>query len=530
MRPRTARPRRPAILTAQLLAAGALAVLAAGTLMTASRLGEPVPAPLPAPEPLPEPPAPPTSAPVAAAPTPSPTPTLHPLVDRSSVGAPWGTVAGVLQFRGNPTRTWYGLGPVPSSPQVRWRYPDEPMCTDEPIRSRAGTADPPVKRWCGTGWTGQPAVWERPDGVVEVVVGAYDGAVHFISATSGRALRPPFETGHIIKGSVTLDPDGFPLLYTGSRDGYLRVVALDRDGPTQLWALPANRSRIWNDDWDGNPTIVDGLLVTGGEDGWFYVIDLKRGYDAAGRVTVDPTVVVQLPGWDQKLLRAVGDRNVSFESSVAIFEGHAFVANSAGRVIGYDLSQVRDGHAPVVFEYWTGDDTDATIVIDRDGMLYVASELERRTARGRQVGQLVKLDRDRPGDPRVWGLDVPARPGAPANEPGGIWGTPALHEGVLYVTTHAGDLLAVDSADGQVVWREPIGYHEWSSPVVVDDTLIVGACQRAGMLAFDVRDPRRPRPRWSVQLGGCVESTPAVWRGGIYVGSRDGFVYAVGDR
>ncbi len=67
-------------------------------------------------------------------------------------------------------------------------------------------------QWCGSGWTGQPVVWERPDGITEVIFGAYDKAVHFLDADTGEELRPSFLTGDIIKGSVTLDPDGFPLL------------------------------------------------------------------------------------------------------------------------------------------------------------------------------------------------------------------------------------------------------------------------------------------------------------------------------
>jgi hypothetical protein len=34
---------------------------------------------------------------------------------------------------------------------------------------------------------------------------------------------------------------------------------------------------------------------------------------------------------------------------------------------------------------------------------------------------------------------------------------------------------------------------------------------------------------WRVSLGSCIESTPAVWRGRIYVGTRGGYVYALGD-
>jgi hypothetical protein len=66
------------------------------------------------------------------------------------------------------------------------------------------------------------------------------------------------------------------------------------------------------------------------------------------------------------------------------------------------------------------------------------------------------------------------------------------------------------------------------SPVVVNGVWLQGDC--AGVLhAFDVRSPRTDPPElWSVELGGCIESTPAVWKGRIYVGTRAGFEYALG--
>ncbi|MGH3440642.1 MAG: PQQ-binding-like beta-propeller repeat protein [Nitriliruptorales bacterium] len=473
---------------------------------------------------------------------------LHALGDRRLVGEPWGSVTGLLMFRGNPSRTWYGGGPVPSQPDVSWRYPDRPMCTTEvighetvtvtpspaepspsPSGSPSGspapyeTTRPITKQWCGSGWTGQPVVWERPDGVTEVIFGAYDGAIHFLDAATGQATRPPFQTGDIIKGSVTLDPDGFPLLYAGSRDDRLRIIALDREAPTELWALEPHPQRVWNNDWDGNPVVVDGLLLEGGEDSWFYAVELNRGRDADGRVQVEPQVLLRFPGWTDALFGAVGDRNVSIESSVAVYEGRVYFANSGGRVVGLDLTELRrTGEAPVVFDYWVGDDIDATIVVDRDGMLYVAVEYERQLPRAREVGQLVKLDPYREGDARVWGVDVPP---LRDDDDGGLWATPALHDGIVYVTTHPGELLAVDTETGEVVYREDIGHHEWSSPVVVDDTLLIGLCETSGLRAYDVRDPRQPRELWTVRAGGCIESTPAVWGGRIHVGSRDGYFY-----
>jgi hypothetical protein len=43
-----------------------------------------------------------------------------------------------------------------------------------------------------------------------------------------------------------------------------------------------------------------------------------------------------------------------------------------------------------------------------------------------------------------------------------------------------------------------------------------------------VRDTRaQPKELWSVELGGCIESTPAVWKGRIFVGTRAGGIYAI---
>ncbi len=66
--------------------------------------------------------------------------------------------------------------------------------------------------------------------------------------------------------------------------------------------------------------------------------------------------------------------------------------------------------------------------------------------------------------------------------------------------------------------------------MVVDDTLIQGDCDGT-LHAFTLGDgDRRPQPRWEVDLGGCIESTPAVWDGQIFVGTRSGEFYAIGDR
>ena len=50
------------------------------------------------------------------------------------------------------------------------------------------------------------------------------------------------------------------------------------------------------------------------------------------------------------------------------------------------------------------------------------------------------------------------------------------------------------------------------------------------MHAYDVRDTTvLPREMWQVKVdNGCIESTPTVWKGSFYVGTRNGAVHAFG--
>jgi hypothetical protein len=442
-------------------------------------------------------------------------------VDPASSMRPWsdlGAGEGLLTFRGNPTRSWYGTGPVPASARVLWTW--EIGCASSSVGGQS-------RQWCGSGWTGQPTVF-RPPGADDgwwVGFGGYNRKVNFLDPETGQEAYPAYATGDIIKGSITIDPDGYPLMYTGSRDDYFHVVAIDRPEPEALWKLHAydHQPTKWNNDWDGNALIIDDYLFEGGENSRFYIVKLNRGYDADGMVTVDPQVVFTTEAWDEQLLRDVGDNNVSVESSVTITGDVVYFANSGGLVQGYDLTGLAEGATPErVFRFWTGDDTDATVVADEEGYLYVASEYERGNARARELGQVFKLDPRNPDDPIVWSVE------AHSGIDTGVWATPGLWRDLVIVPTDDGRVLGLDRATGAERWVLRLPGPLWSSPAIVDDVLIQGDCQ--GVLhAFDLGDgTAAPTERWSVELGGCIESTPAVWEGRVYVGTRAGSFFAVG--
>jgi outer membrane protein assembly factor BamB len=429
-------------------------------------------------------------------------------------------VEGLLTFRGNPSRSYYGVGPVPQAPVELHRFPDEPMC-----RESVNLGE--TKVWCGMGWTGQPLIVEREDRRW-AIFGGYDGHVHFMDALTGERILPDVATGDIIKGTPTVDPEGFPLVYTGSRDDLLRVIAFDRPGQAEvLWTLDSESRGpvLWNDDWDSSPIVLGDYLVVGSESSRFWVIKLNRRTDAAGLVQVAPQVVFTDEAWDQEVLAANGDEVASVESSVAVYGDTVYFGTSAGLILGYDLSAVPTGGQPQrVFRFYTGGDNDASVVVDDEGFLYVAGQYDRPLPRAREVGQLTKLDPRNPVQPIVWKVDD-----ATAVK-GGIYGTPGITDDTVYVGTNGGRLLGVDRATGAIRWERRLPPPVWGSPVIVDDTLLIGDCD-GFFHAFDVSNPALPPvEKWTIDLGGCIEATPAVWKGRIYLGTRAGFLYILGDR
>jgi outer membrane protein assembly factor BamB len=432
---------------------------------------------------------------------------------------PNATMEGLLTFRGNPSRSYYGMGPVPSQPKVLHKFPSEPMCRSS---ENLGT----TKVWCGMGWTGQPLIVERKDRRW-AIFGGYDGHIHFMDALTGERILPDVETGDIIKGTPTMDPDGLPLVYSGSRDNYLRIIAIDRPGAAEvLWKLDSEsvKPTLWNDDWDSSPLVFGDYLVEGSESSRFWVIKLNKHRDAAGLVQVDPKVVFTTEAWDEDALAQDGDLDASVESSVAVYKDTVYFGTSAGLVLGYDLSGIQQGAKPKkVFRFFSGGDIDPSVVVDDKGFLYIAEEYDRPLARSREVGQLTKLDPSNTVNPIVWKIDE-----APGLK-GGIYGTPGINGNVVYVATNSGRLIAVDRTTGAILWERRLPPPTWGSPVIVDDTLLIGDCQ-GDFHAFDVSDPlHAPPEKWTIHLGGCIEATPAVWKGRIYIGTRAGHLYILGD-
>ena len=107
---------------------------------------------------------------------------------------------------------------------------------------------------------------------------------------------------------------------------------------------------------------------------------------------------------------------------------------------------------------------------------------------------------------------------------GKLWVTPAVVDGVVYVTTFDGRIYSLDAATGALLpWVFEAEFGFVSSPFIADGMVYVGSFDRK-LNAVPVGSNG---PAWTLQADNWFWSTPVVSDGVLYAGSLDGRLYAV---
>jgi outer membrane protein assembly factor BamB len=110
-----------------------------------------------------------------------------------------------------------------------------------------------------------------------------------------------------------------------------------------------------------------------------------------------------------------------------------------------------------------------------------------------------------------------------------VTATPALADGVLYVPTYEGDLLALDAATGATLWVAAAGTRLYEQPAVAGGVVFVasGDGTLSAFAAAGCGAATCP-PLWSTAVGTSITGAPAVSDGRVYVGTADGRLVAFG--
>ncbi len=106
----------------------------------------------------------------------------------------------------------------------------------------------------------------------------------------------------------------------------------------------------------------------------------------------------------------------------------------------------------------------------------------------------------------------------------GLYGTPVVSEGRVFLTAYDGSLYALDLETGELEWFQETGRHIVGGAAVAGDTVYVGSGDHC-LYAFDSAGGD---PRWEPFCSGDkIWSTPVVSNGVVYVASMDKRLYAL---
>lgn len=457
--------------------------------------------------------------------------------------APYFALPGIATFRGNPYRNGatYGLSEV-----------TEEKLTNVWEREISSLPKASSGVWSGAGWTGQPLVveWDAEtraimnlypekkakDGLVEVIYATLDGHIYFYDLETGEYTRDPLDLGMAFKGSGSLDPRGYPLMYVGSGDSTRegkkpRMFIISLIDCKVLYERGHSESfnyRSWRG-FDSSP-LVDAetdTLVWPGENGLLYTIKLNTSYDkAAGTLSIKPDAPV-MTRYKTSLGRTLG-----YEASAIIVDNYIYVGDNGGMLFCIDINTMKLCWAQNI-----KDDLNATPVFqweaDGNGYLYLATSME--YAQG--TTYIFKINAS--NGEIVWEktytdvvYDKAVSGGALSSPLLGKAGTEMEGLAIFHIARtpsySSGTLVALNTQTGEVVWEKTMNNYAWSTPTAVyteDNRGYVIMCDSAGKVHLLKGSTGESVGVTSV--GSNVEASPIVYKNMIVVGTRGQMVYGI---
>jgi outer membrane protein assembly factor BamB len=331
------------------------------------------------------------------------------------------------------------------------------------------------------------------------------------------AVRWAFDTGtEQPMGSSPAVVDG--TAYVGHVDG--TVYAVDTASGEARWRFETDETIRW-----ASPTAAGGLVFLGSTDDRFYAIDAATGearwsHEARTNVTCHPVAVDDrvffatdagyVYGFDApsggKLWETAEPISGPIQNGLAAADGSVYVSGGRGPLYAFDAATGR--------EQWSvgstaNQTTNGTPTVAGDRIL---GEF------GQYLG-VVATDGTDLGGAYRYGVNG--------------WGSPAVAGDRVYVATkgqhpdptlHALSLRTTEAvARASVEWEATTGRGIFSSPAIVDGTVYVASSTPA-VHAFDAETGAED---WTLGVPVADYSSPAIVDGVLYVGGRDGKLYAI---
>jgi len=448
-------------------------------------------------------------------------------------------------FLGNPQRNYYGDIP-PDSLGLIWKLY---LGKGETVISRKLGS----RIWEGAGWTGQPLLVQE-DTNLFIIQGAFDHHLKKIDASNGKVIWQ-YQFNDVVKGTGTIwnnqnteEIRNRVVVLQGSRLGvgnYLDTKhipsyrAISYFTGEELWRMDVKWTDSYSRDADGSALIINDTAYLGLENSLFTVF--SPDYRMAGLKDgmLQPAIYQELPLYEAKDV-ITHKNNVVTESSPSLLDGVIYTASGSGHVMGYDLYKKE-----MIWDFYIGSDIDGSAIVTSDSCLLVT--VEKQYISG--PGGVFKLNpRKHPKEAVVWYFPVENH--QYASWEGGIIGSAGINDfyndgsfpyvaafsaidGNLYAVNHkelVPDAMVI-GPDSVTMYPTPVLLFKKtigpsiSTPIIVQDKIIAASYHAIYLVQYN-------RESEFIILDEFVttfEATPVVHDKKVYIASRDGYFYCLGN-
>jgi outer membrane protein assembly factor BamB len=309
------------------------------------------------------------------------------------------------------------------------------------------------------------------------------------------------------------------IIYVGTRDG--RVVAINSSTQSQQWNYTFNTAIYTTPIVDSDLIYVGtysgkvyALSIADGEDIWVYPREGYMGAIVGSPVIGNDTIYISSSDGKVYALNATnGKRKWETDSPLAdklwtspviqgdtlyisTFDGHIYALSvETGELLGWSLkSEAGFASSPAIYE-------DAIYLGSFDRHLYAIA-----------IGSNVSM----------WKF--------PQEKPAGnwFWASPIINAGIIYAGCLDGKLYAIEAKTGKKLWEFDAGSPVVSSPVLMDNLLIV-VDESGTVYVFDLSAELGDEavPLKTISIGAAVRSLFCAQEGLVYIRGEDNQLYVV---
>jgi eukaryotic-like serine/threonine-protein kinase len=313
-------------------------------------------------------------------------------------------------------------------------------------------------------------------------------------------IKWKFKTGGIIRSAPDISGG---LAVFASDDGFL--YALDVNSGNELWRfslqssaiarrLPAPDPPYEYDYLQSSPVYHNGVIYIGSANGMLYAIDHKSGKEL----------------WHFKT-------NQRIRSTPAVYKNNIYFGSWDGNVYAVSIKSGRE-----IWQFDCGGIIQSSPAVGA-GNIFIGSRSAKIFALNAETGE------------QKWVF----------NHKDGSWveSSPVFDKGIVYIgSSDALKLWAFDATTGEIIWVFKTGGWSWGKPAIANGVVYIGSISaypyyfegvdlKAGFYAVDEVTGKK---LWNITpdtvkgyITGGVFSKAEVADGIIYIGSIDGYLYAV---